>query len=73
MFSGIFRGGPADLHSTILDPAVVGGEHYRVAQEVIRILQRKDLQDIIAILGIDEALRKRTRAGEPGAAYRAAS
>ena len=37
------------------DPAVVGDEHYRVAQEVIRILQRyKDLQDIIAILGIDE-------------------
>ena len=41
--------------STILDPAIVGDEHYRVAQEVIRILQRyKDLQDIIAILGIDE-------------------
>ena len=37
------------------DPSVVGDEHYRVAQEVIRILQRyKDLQDIIAILGIDE-------------------
>ena len=36
-------------------PSVVGDEHYRVAQEVIRILQRyKDLQDIIAILGIDE-------------------
>jgi F-type H+-transporting ATPase subunit beta len=33
----------------------VGDEHYRVAQEVIRILQRyKDLQDIIAILGVDE-------------------
>ena len=36
-------------------PSIVGDEHYRVAQEVIRILQRyKDLQDIIAILGIDE-------------------
>jgi F-type H+-transporting ATPase subunit beta len=46
---------PLASSSTILDPAVVGEEHYRVAQEVIRILQRyKDLQDIIAILGIDE-------------------
>ncbi|MFZ0833208.1 MAG: F0F1 ATP synthase subunit beta, partial [Mycobacterium sp.] len=41
--------------STNLDPAIGGDEHYAVAQEVIRILQRyKDLQDIIAILGIDE-------------------
>jgi F-type H+-transporting ATPase subunit beta len=46
---------PLASSSTILDPSVVGEEHYRVAQEVIRILQRyKDLQDIIAILGIDE-------------------
>ena len=46
---------PLASSSTILDPTVVGDEHYRVAQEVIRILQRyKDLQDIIAILGIDE-------------------
>ena len=46
---------PLASSSTILDPSVVGDEHYRVAQEVIRILQRyKDLQDIIAILGIDE-------------------
>ena len=46
---------PLASSSTILDPGVVGEEHYRVAQEVIRILQRyKDLQDIIAILGIDE-------------------
>src|SRR3990170_1859451 len=45
---------PLASSSTILDPGVVGDEHYRVAQEVIRILQRyKDLQDIIAILGID--------------------
>ncbi|MDO8732488.1 MAG: F0F1 ATP synthase subunit beta [Actinomycetota bacterium] len=46
---------PLASSSTILDPAIVGEEHYRVAQEVIRILQRyKDLQDIIAILGVDE-------------------
>jgi F-type H+-transporting ATPase subunit beta len=46
---------PLTSSSTILDPSVIGDEHYRVAQEVIRILQRyKDLQDIIAILGIDE-------------------
>jgi F-type H+-transporting ATPase subunit beta len=41
--------------SRILDPGVVGDEHYNTAREVQRILQRyKDLQDIIAILGIDE-------------------
>jgi F-type H+-transporting ATPase subunit beta len=41
--------------STILNPAIVGEEHYRVAREVVRLLQKyKDLQDIIAILGIDE-------------------
>ncbi len=46
---------PLDSTSTILSPAVVGAEHYRVAREVQRILQRyKDLQDIIAILGMDE-------------------
>ena len=46
---------PLDSNSTILEPAVVGDEHYRVAREVQRILQRyKDLQDIIAILGMDE-------------------
>lgn len=46
---------PLASSSTILDPQIVGQEHYRVAQEVIRILQRyQDLQDIIAILGIDE-------------------
>jgi F-type H+-transporting ATPase subunit beta len=46
---------PLSSSSTILHPSVVGDEHYRVAQEVIRILQRyKDLQDIIAILGVDE-------------------
>jgi F-type H+-transporting ATPase subunit beta len=46
---------PLASSSTILDPQIVGNDHYRVAQEVIRILQRyQDLQDIIAILGIDE-------------------
>ncbi len=44
-----------DSTSTSLDPEVVGDEHYRVARETQRILQEyKDLQDIIAILGMDE-------------------
>src|SRR5829696_5336933 len=46
---------PLDSTSTILSAAIVGEEHYKVAREVQRILQRyKDLQDIIAILGMDE-------------------
>lgn len=46
---------PLDSSSTILDPNIVGKEHYEVAREVQRILQRyKDLQDIIAILGMEE-------------------
>ncbi len=46
---------PLDSTSRILDPRYVGQEHYDVAMEVQRILQRyKDLQDIIAILGVDE-------------------
>jgi F-type H+-transporting ATPase subunit beta len=46
---------PLDSASRALDPQIVGEEHYAVAVEVQRILQRyKDLQDIIAILGIDE-------------------
>lgn len=46
---------PLDSNSTILDPNVVGQEHYEVAREVQRVLQRyKDLQDIIAILGLEE-------------------
>lgn len=46
---------PLDSSSTILDPEIVGQEHYDVAREVQRILQRyKDLQDIIAILGMEE-------------------
>jgi F-type H+-transporting ATPase subunit beta len=46
---------PLDSTSRILDPHIVGAEHYRVARGVQNVLQRyKDLQDIIAILGIDE-------------------
>jgi len=53
---GIFPAvNPLTSSSTILDPQYVGDEHYRVAQEVKRILQKyNDLQEIIAILGIDE-------------------
>ncbi|MEV7554985.1 F0F1 ATP synthase subunit beta [Amycolatopsis sp. NPDC089917] len=58
---GVFQKGifpavdPLASTSTILDPAIVGEDHYRVASEVIRILQKyKELQDIIAILGMDE-------------------
>ena len=46
---------PLDSSSNALTPAIVGEEHYKVAREMQRILQRyKDLQDIIAILGIEE-------------------
>ncbi len=46
---------PLDSTSRMLDPRIVGDEHYRVAREVQRILQRyKQLQEIIAILGMDE-------------------
>ena len=46
---------PLDSTSRILDPSVVGEEHYRTAREVQRVLQEyKDLQDIIAILGMEE-------------------
>ncbi|MFA6548053.1 MAG: F0F1 ATP synthase subunit beta [Candidatus Magasanikbacteria bacterium] len=46
---------PLDSSSTVLDPNMVGEEHYRTALEVQRILQKyKDLQDIIAILGMEE-------------------
>ena len=46
---------PLDSSSTILDPNIVGKEHYEVARGVQKILQRyKELQDIIAILGMDE-------------------
>ena len=46
---------PLDSNSTILDPNIVGEEHYRTARDVQQVLQRyKDLQDIIAILGMEE-------------------
>ena len=46
---------PLESTSRILDPNVVGKEHYEIAQRVKQILQRnKELQDIIAILGMDE-------------------
>jgi len=46
---------PLASTSRILDPNIVGDDHYKTAREVQRVLQRyKDLQDIIAILGIDE-------------------
>jgi F-type H+/Na+-transporting ATPase subunit beta len=46
---------PLDSTSRLLDPGIVGEEHYQVANSVQRILQRyKSLQDIIAILGMDE-------------------
>ncbi len=46
---------PLDSTSRILDPHIIGDEHYAVARQVQKILQRyKDLQDIIAILGMDE-------------------
>jgi F-type H+-transporting ATPase subunit beta len=46
---------PLASTSRILDPRILGQEHYHVARQVKQILQRyKDLQDIIAILGIDE-------------------
>ncbi|MFO7895731.1 MAG: F0F1 ATP synthase subunit beta [Candidatus Cloacimonadales bacterium] len=46
---------PLDSSSRILDPKIIGDEHYRVARETQRVIQKyKDLQDIIAILGMDE-------------------
>jgi len=46
---------PLDSNSTILDPNIIGEEHYNVARGVQKVLQRyKDLQDIIAILGMEE-------------------
>ena len=46
---------PLDSTSRILDPQVVGEEHYKIATGIQQVLQKyKDLQDIIAILGMDE-------------------
>src|SRR5699024_11223042 len=53
---------PLASTSRILDPQYVGQEHYEVATRVKQILQKnKELQDIIAILGVDELDRKSTR------------
>ena len=57
---------PLDSSSTILDPEIVGEEHYNVAREVQRVLQRyKDLQDIIAILGMEELSEEDKQTGGP--------
>ena len=46
---------PLSSNSRILEPSIIGDDHYNVAQEVKQVLQRyKDLQDIIAILGVEE-------------------
>ena len=46
---------PLDSTSRILEPEIVGNEHYKVARDTQKVLQRyKELQDIIAILGMDE-------------------
>ena len=46
---------PLDSTSRILEPEIVGHEHYKIARETQKVLQRyKELQDIIAILGMDE-------------------
>ena len=46
---------PLDSNSRVLDPNIIGEEHYNVARKVLEILQKyKELQDIIAILGMDE-------------------
>lgn len=53
---------PLDSTSTILDPEIVGQEHYEVAREVQRVLQQyKELQDIIAILGMEELSEEQKR------------
>ena len=63
---------PLTSTSRILDPQYVGDEHFRVANEVKRILQKyNDLQDIIAILGIDELSEEDRQLVGPGPAHRA--
>ncbi len=63
---------PLDSTSTILKPDILGEEHYNVATQVKEILQRyKELQDIIAILGIEELSDEDKRDGQPRAAHRA--
>ena len=59
---------PLDSTSRILDPSIVGEEHYQVARQVQEVLQRyKDLQDIIAILGMDELSEDDKLSGRAGA------
>ena len=63
---------PLDSTSTILKPDILGEEHYQVATQVQEVLQRyKELQDIIAILGIDELSDEDKQIGRPGAQDRA--
>ena len=63
---------PLDSTSTILKPEILGEEHYRTATEVQEVLQRyKELQDIIAILGIDELSDEDKVVVAPGAEDRA--
>ena len=63
---------PLDSTSTILKPEILGEEHYNTATEVQEVLQRyKELQDIIAILGIDELSDEDKLAVAPGAQDRA--
>src|SRR5690625_2787559 len=53
---------PLESSSRIMTPAIVGEEHYRTAQRVINLLQRNnELQDIIAILGMEELSRSEER------------
>ena len=62
---------PLASSSTILDPAVVGDEHYRVAQEVIRSCSATRIFRTSSPSSVSTSCPRRTKAGEPGAAYRA--
>src|SRR5260370_931849 len=58
---------PLDSNSTLLQPSIVGERHYKIAREVQKTLQRyKELQDIIAILGMDELSADDKRAAASG-------
>ena len=57
---------PLDSTSRILSPEIVGTEHYEIARSVQRVLQRyKELQDIIAIMGMDELSEDDKLYGKP--------
>ena len=65
---------PLASYSRILEPRIVGEEHYRLARGVQQVLQRyRELQDIIAILGIEGAVRGRQDDRLPGGARSSAS